>query len=1020
MKPGDRGEGVNAILLGAGRPYKGAGHSALKSTGGDAIILDWITSALSAYCDRIDFVGGYEIESIKKKYPNLNYFYNAEWESTKSAGSLLVHNLAQAKQFVVAYVDIAFRSGLVADILKGDADITVATDSTWKSRYGGRDERDIQCAEKVSVNEGVVTKLGKDISVQDATAEFVGLVRFSSRAVDYIRHMNKGMVKDLSLRSLVELIESMRLRGFTVGAVESMGDWAELNDPRDRSKFVLGTKAETLQRLQNIVTRSKILDQECFSVEDWENDPGAILERLSAFFEGNRVIVRSSALAEDNFCTANAGAFESVLDVDSKSEKALKIAVEAVISSYPRREAKDQVLVQRMLGKIKGSGVIFTRGLQNGAPYYIINYDDQSQSTESVTSGNSSDFKTYKVLRSRGISELLPIDLQNLLLAVQEIENLFGHDRLDIEFAISTSGEVNILQVRPIVVDHTVDQSIDRAVEDYVSSAKEAFANLQQRLPQIVGGKAIFGSMPDWNPAEIIGVRPDRLTADLYDELIMTDIWARQRAEYGYRDVRPFGLMKFFAGQPYVDIRASFNSFIPKEIDDELAGRFVDFYLAWLEGHPELHDKIEFEVIPTCYDLSFNKWSARLIDSQLFSVEEVDELKRHLKSITNRAISGAHGAIADLENLVLRHKLIMDSELSPLLKARSLLADTKKFGTLAFAHLARDGFVAVALLKSGVQSGALSPEALEDFMEGLNSITHTLTKDASSVRGGSMSWESFVEKYGHLRPDSYNIKSERYKSNPDFFLRPIVEGFKGSTELSKRDFWQSEKIEFFESLISLGIGSSAEEIEDFLVSSIEGREYSKFLFSRGLSDALELIAEFGHEVGLDRKQLSCLPLHFIFDCENKMERKSILARSKVVIEDQLFDAEIYSCVELPPLIFSERDFDFFLLPKTLGNFIGEKLIVKESIFLNTHDQGYDLSDKVVLIENADPGYDWLFGRNIAGLVTKYGGANSHMAIRTAEFGLPAVIGVGEQKFNEVLGASIVEIDCSNMRLRQVR
>ena len=105
--------------------------------------------------------------------------------------------------------------------------------------------------------------------------------------------------------------------------------------------------------------------------------------------------------------------------------------------------------------------------------------------------------------------------------------------------------------------------------------------------------------MPDWNPAEIIGVRPNRLSADLYDKLIMTDIWARQRAEYGYRDVRPFGLMKFFAGQPYVDIRASINSFIPKEIDDELAARFVEFYLAYLEANPELHDKIEFEVIPT-------------------------------------------------------------------------------------------------------------------------------------------------------------------------------------------------------------------------------------------------------------------------------------------------------------------------------------------------------------------------------------------------------------------------------------
>ena len=48
------------------------------------------------------------------------------------------------------------------------------------------------------------------------------------------------------------------------------------------------------------------------------------------------------------------------------------------------------------------------------------------------------------------------------------------------------------------------------------------------------------------------------------------------------------------------------------------------------------------------------------------------------------------------------------------------------------------------------------------------------------------------------------------------------------------------------------------------------------------------------------------------------------------------------------------------------------------------------------------------------------GANSHMAIRSAEFGLPAVIGIGEQLYNEVSAACIVEIDCKNQTLRKVR
>ena len=55
-----------------------------------------------------------------------------------------------------------------------------------------------------------------------------------------------------------------------------------------------------------------------------------------------------------------------------------------------------------------------------------------------------------------------------------------------------------------------------------------------------------------------------------------------------------------------------------------------------------------------------------------------------------------------------------------------------------------------------------------------------------------------------------------------------------------------------------------------------------------------------------------------------------------------------------------------------------------------------LSNKIIFIENADPNYDWIFAYKIKGLVTKFGGINSHMAIRCSELSIPAVIGCGEQ------------------------
>lgn len=81
------------------------------------------------------------------------------------------------------------------------------------------------------------------------------------------------------------------------------------------------------------------------------------------------------------------------------------------------------------------------------------------------------------------------------------------------------------------------------------------------------------------------------------------------------------------------------------------------------------------------------------------------------------------------------------------------------------------------------------------------------------------------------------------------------------------------------------------------------------------------------------------------------------------------------------------------------------------------DGKIEIDDRIVLIESADPGYDWIFSHQLIGLVTKFGGANSHMAIRCAEFGLPAAIGCGERTFEALLKAEIAVLDCESQVIR---
>jgi phosphohistidine swiveling domain-containing protein len=118
-------------------------------------------------------------------------------------------------------------------------------------------------------------------------------------------------------------------------------------------------------------------------------------------------------------------------------------------------------------------------------------------------------------------------------------------------------------------------------------------------------------------------------------------------------------------------------------------------------------------------------------------------------------------------------------------------------------------------------------------------------------------------------------------------------------------------------------------------------------------------------------------------------------------------------INLPPVITSDQDVDCFSLPQFQPNFITDKCVSAEVIAVKDSSK---LEGKIALISNADPGFDWIFTHNIKGLVTEYGGLNSHMAIRASELDIPAVIGVGEILFKKFSKSRNALIDCANKRI----
>ncbi len=437
-------------FLGAGRPAQGHKPAALKTISLNTKAMDWQLHSLESVVDvkNITFLGGYNVEEVIKNYAFLRYQVIPEWEQ-RSVLHTFLRTQFTGKSILVAYSDTVFRRNQIEKLVNIDADIVFAIDSCWKDRYDSRSEADIQSAETVVLNDKVV--------------EFTGLIRFSSAIAQLLPTLAEADVG----KTLTDLINYLEKCGFSVATHDVAGHWAEFNSASDIAHFILGTKSETLARLEPLVKLSRIGSQVSFTSLQWQRDQEKVLSDIQLKFSGARLVVRSSSKSEDNWYRSNAGGFESMLNVDGRDGNIVQKAIDNVISSFGKPQAgDDQILVQEYLSDVQAAGVVFTCDLESGSPYYRFNFDDKTHSTESVTAGTHCDLRTVLLNRAQSekLEQVAP-ELQPVLLAIQELEQLLDFDKLDIEFAIAKTGRVHIFQVRPITVNHG-DFCVDEKMVD--------------------------------------------------------------------------------------------------------------------------------------------------------------------------------------------------------------------------------------------------------------------------------------------------------------------------------------------------------------------------------------------------------------------------------------------------------------------------------------------------------------------------------------------------------------------------
>ena len=777
-----------------------------------------------------------------------------------------------------------------------------------------------------------------------------------------------------------------------------------------RYSNLVSTKANTLLALKERLTKAKIEDIQVVTVDEFKADPDEAYRKIAEYYKGDTIVVRSSSSAEDCYETSNAGHFDSVLNVHSDSRDEVVKAIGQVIASYgmePEHLDDEQVLIQRQTNGVVCSGVIFTRDVRSNRPYYLINYDD-SGSTDSVTSGMAG--KSVWILR-RTAKHNPPKEWGALLEAVQELESILKKMVLDIEFALTSDGQVVIFQVRPLAANYKYN--VTQNDEAFYANIEEAKAEYGKHVHYATGKPMLLSDMAFWNPSEIIGVNPRYLDYSLYREIITKRAWIEGLLPLGYTDV-PGELMYKVGNKPYISVDYSFQALTPNAISEETKQKLYAVYREKLLKNPHLHDKIEFEIVHSAYDYATEK-RLEALKAKGFSDAEVNEISKALYALTDETIRGYQETLAgDREDIAtlerIREEIQKDKhDLDAII---DLLGAIEEYGTPQFSRQARCAFVSRQICKTMVEEGFVTAEQMDAFMNTIHSVSSEFEQDFYKYSHGQMSKEAFDKVYGHLRANTYDIRTPRYADitfqiadgGAEKSARTVAENTESTAAVAK-------------ALEALHFGAPVEEQLAFIRTSIEQREYVKFIFTRSLSLAIEMLRELGEKMGLSADDMSYLTVNEVkaAKCYAEDEVKDFFV---TVIAQRKLQWEKKSQLMLPEMIAEVADLEKIEQRQAKPNFITVSHVQADVVVLKDSTDA-DITGKIVALEKADPGYDWIFAKGIAGLVTKYGGPASHMAIRCAEFGLPSAIGCGAQTFSYVCASERIEIDCNNKKINRI-
>ncbi len=736
------------------------------------------------------------------------------------------------------------------------------------------------------------------------------------------------------------------------------------------NKLSYGNKAKNLE----YVAKNTDIEIPYFK-EIYLNDLNNIENIVNSFSQ--KIMIRSNSSSEDKEYSSSAGKYLSIGPIERNDLKTIKKSWEMVVGSYEEQDNQSAIF-QNYIENAKSVSVLTSYKVGSDSAYRTFS-TYYGPETDAITSGKYSEINNFFMHRS---FDILPKKYEKYnvyLKIITQLEDLFKNKQLDIEMVLDKNNSPQLLQVRPLMGKKLNKESIFDE-KDVIDRNLKNYKKLNKTTADRFGTNQIYSNMSDMNPAEMIGKKPDNIAFGLYKFMFTDTTWNIQRGEFGYRKYSGGKLMELFNNVAYINVNHSLNSFLTRNLQKESCEEIINYQLNKLKENPHLHDSIEFDISRSSYVF-----------------DTVEEFSKEYKNIISPSeIIKWHNDLIQIDTqnkfTLEKNKKIILSTFSKLDKSFEyskkenikLIRDTM---ALPFTHHSRLGFVYFAQLNSLLEKEVISEDQKKLLLLSVNSISTKMKADAYEVKIGKKTLEGFLDVYGHIRAGNYNLLSSNLKNNLNFTESLINNSEQplGDNILPKDIYTNIE--EYF-TINEIPLKASA--WIDMFQEGISTRENSKFYYTKGIDGILNEISEKNTS---DRELFDLLDIDFNEENTSDMRLKNVL---------------------MPDLITSNEDFYFYEEMSKNGNYIGQGTVIGDVLLIdNEANRPNNLENKIVVIPAADPGWDWIFNYKIKSLITKYGGPNSHMAIRCAEHNIPAILGIGENNFRVISNSKSLKIDFSN-------